>query len=367
MTPLMLGCFLVVIATVKGQRAGATTAPKTTTTAPASNWSLWSTWSVCSESCGDGSRYRARHCVGGIACVGDVFEQSTCNNNCVIPVDGKWGNWAAWSTCQVSCGSGFQYRSRTCNNPAPKDGGKNCVGDSSATQICKIRECPIDGGWSSYVTRPCTATCGIGVLVAVRQCTNPAPQYGGKDCEGGSTKFERCTNDPCVIDGDWSPWSDFTNCTVICGQGYSRRSRLCTNPPPSGGGADCAGDSEERQICTASQCPKDIHICDNSVASQYICTNDTEIDGIETLKRHCKFPDDKSKWFFGLKIGNNCSNLPLFLPVGTHDDTRTIKYGMMSDCDDDVIKVISRSCNDEFITETFNLTIHDIFMMSYHM
>ncbi|XP_018413379.1 PREDICTED: complement component C8 alpha chain [Nanorana parkeri] len=46
--------------------------------------------------------------------------------------NGNWGCWSSWSSCQ----SGTRQRSRTCNNPPPKNGGAWCVGKSVQSQSC---------------------------------------------------------------------------------------------------------------------------------------------------------------------------------------------------------------------------------------
>ena len=66
-------------------------------------------------------------------------------------VDGQWADWAAWTTCSVTCFSttgasnnGSRSRERTCTNPAPAYDGKQCVGDPSETEACSITNvnCP---------------------------------------------------------------------------------------------------------------------------------------------------------------------------------------------------------------------------------
>jgi len=37
-----------------------------------------------------------------------------------------WSQWSEWATC---CGGEQQSRMRTCTNPAPSNGGADCVGD----------------------------------------------------------------------------------------------------------------------------------------------------------------------------------------------------------------------------------------------
>ena len=47
--------------------------------------------------------------------------------------------------CSVSCGDGFQTRSRLCDSPSPENGGKTCIeqglGPATELQICKNPEC----------------------------------------------------------------------------------------------------------------------------------------------------------------------------------------------------------------------------------
>jgi len=60
------------------------------------------------------------------------------------PVDGQWGKWGEWSNCPVSCGGGEQIRVRSCNNPKPSGGGKDCDGEEEATRKCATFECGPD-------------------------------------------------------------------------------------------------------------------------------------------------------------------------------------------------------------------------------
>ena len=64
------------------------------------------------------------------------------SNEYGIPVNGEWGAWTAWSECSADCGGGSQSRTRECNNPAPSNGGSQCVGDSSGQQNCNQQLCP---------------------------------------------------------------------------------------------------------------------------------------------------------------------------------------------------------------------------------
>ena len=59
-----------------------------------------------------------------------------------ISVNGGYTDFGSWSECSAECGEGTQTRSRTCTNPAPANGGSDCVGEASQTRPCKERDCP---------------------------------------------------------------------------------------------------------------------------------------------------------------------------------------------------------------------------------
>ncbi|XP_052089205.1 thrombospondin-1-like [Mytilus californianus] len=114
-------------------------------------------------------------------------------------MDGGWSSWSGinWSTgCSTTCDAGIQYgqRTRSCTNPSPRNGGKPCSGS-------------INGDWSDYTAvswnDDCSTTCkgdyGIESGYKNRTCTNPEPAYGGKDCVGESfaTDIRQCTLKEC--------------------------------------------------------------------------------------------------------------------------------------------------------------------------
>lgn len=59
-----------------------------------------------------------------------------------------------------------------------------------------------------------------------------------------------------TINGDYSEWSAWTQCSKTCSGGVRRRMRKCSNPPPSNGGRDCRnlGPSVESQDCNVKLC-----------------------------------------------------------------------------------------------------------------
>ena len=57
-------------------------------------------------------------------------------------MDGQWSEWGSWADCSATCGNGTQLRMRNCTNPAPEHGGEECEGEGTAKKECHQRECP---------------------------------------------------------------------------------------------------------------------------------------------------------------------------------------------------------------------------------
>lgn len=88
-------------------------------------------------------------------CLRSVLKQLTCilmDNRisyhihflltCLIQVDGNFTVWGPWAPCSQTCGNGTQSRYRNCTNPPPQHGGRDCVGPHNETQDCFDRPCP---------------------------------------------------------------------------------------------------------------------------------------------------------------------------------------------------------------------------------
>ena len=59
-----------------------------------------------------------------------------------LSVDGGFSEWSKYSKCPVTCGGGEQERTRSCTNPAPAHGGKECVGPKKEVKKCGQDPCP---------------------------------------------------------------------------------------------------------------------------------------------------------------------------------------------------------------------------------
>uniref|UniRef100_A0A3P9PLB8 Uncharacterized protein n=1 Tax=Poecilia reticulata TaxID=8081 RepID=A0A3P9PLB8_POERE len=216
-------------------------------------WLLWSQWSSCSVSCGGGQQSRSRTCTSP-PCHGVSRQSKMCNTQ-LCPVDGGLSPWDPWSPCSLSCGGlGVKARSRTCTEPAPAHGGRDCQGPRHETTYCQAPDCPVDGGWSRWSPwSRCDQRCGGGRSIRTRSCSSPPPKNGGRKCVGEKNQVKPCNTKPCV-DGAWTPWSVWSDCSVTCSQGTRVRTRACINPPPRNNGSLCSGAARESQHCQTPPC-----------------------------------------------------------------------------------------------------------------
>ncbi|XP_052266578.1 adhesion G protein-coupled receptor B1-like isoform X3 [Dreissena polymorpha] len=211
------------------------------------HWSEWTSYSSCSVTCGQGFERRYRSCLNGSGmCQGPSTEQAYCNMG-TCPVDGYWGPWSPFTPCSHSCGTGMTIRSRTCSYPIPSAPGAPCHGDSYDRQACNAQSCIIDGQWSSWTDwSRCSVTCGLGTISRDRTCTSPAPSNGGRNCSEMSTETHDCSYGPCA---EWGHWFE-GSCSVSCGEGTRERLRHCS----TGRDVDCPGNAQVIVNCTALIC-----------------------------------------------------------------------------------------------------------------
>lgn len=78
----------------------------------------------------------------------------------LVPVDGGWSAYSEWS----SCVDGHKTRTRTCTNPVPSNGGKDCVGASSEIEPCEI---PVPGQIAFWIWLLIGIAIGFGLGVSV--------------------------------------------------------------------------------------------------------------------------------------------------------------------------------------------------------
>jgi len=135
--------------------------------------------------CGDGQ------CNYGETCSTCATDCGTCPPTCG---DGQCNGEETCLTCSQDCGVCPPTTETICNDQIDNDNDtlvdcadQDCVNDPA----CQQPPVPINGGWSDW--RACSATCGGGTQT--RTCTNPAPANGGADCVGDTT--QSCNTQSC--------------------------------------------------------------------------------------------------------------------------------------------------------------------------
>ncbi|XP_031567072.1 uncharacterized protein LOC116302026 isoform X2 [Actinia tenebrosa] len=99
-----------------------------------------------------------------------------------------------FSPCDKSCGGGIRLRMIKVNNRQVLQ-----------RRACNTHECPINGGYTPFSDfSECSATCGRGLRYKHRTCTQPPPQFGGKDCTrlGSPIKTVECHVAKCEVNNE---------------------------------------------------------------------------------------------------------------------------------------------------------------------
>ncbi|XP_029938114.1 adhesion G protein-coupled receptor B2 isoform X2 [Salarias fasciatus] len=224
----------------------------------------WSQWSVCSLTCGQGWQVRTRSCVSspyGTLCSGALRETRMCNNTSSCPgetgitgsVHGLWEEWSSWSLCSVTCGRGSRTRTRKC-----VDGAVVCGRPEIQTKLCNIAVCPVEGQWLEWGPwSRCSVTCNTGTQQRQRRCSSSA--HGWAECKSPHQESRECTNPSCSGGGNWGSWNHWSLCSKTCDSGWQRRYRMCEGTGAQG--YPCDGSGEEIRSCNEKKCPAPHEIC----------------------------------------------------------------------------------------------------------
>ena len=226
---------------------------------PKHNWTSWGVWSICNTHCGGGLRYRERKCENieraRFGCVGNRFQTEACNNQ-PCPLF-QLTEWSSWAPCSKTCGNGFSTRHRSCINFFTGKDSKLCRETRNESKSCQVMSCKVNGAWSQWSPwSPCSRTCGMAIKRRRRSCTDPLPQNGGNNCDGGFSQSQNriCLGPPCVSLLRWTSWSDFSPCSASCGPGERIRRRFCINELHETV-KGCTGNRTDIANCTFGPCP----------------------------------------------------------------------------------------------------------------
>lgn len=240
-------------------------------------------------------------------CIGRDIEIQPCDiTTCPI-----YGPWTPWTPCSTFCGIGTKQRNRTCIPPGSNCGNytheQRACGEANCQRVAGIKETesqkyPLKGylairegdilcvpqNSSTMVKHMADLVCkSIGLPRGAQYAVlNPIRHnstcYPGILCDGTETNFYDCKYDRtqtgntfdnlyaiiarCIIDGGFSPWSEWSHCTKSCGSGQTTRSRACIDPPPSTleiettgddlslAGMNCTGEYTQMKTCNEQTC-----------------------------------------------------------------------------------------------------------------
>ncbi|XP_061305742.1 adhesion G protein-coupled receptor B2 isoform X6 [Pezoporus flaviventris] len=105
--------------------------------------------------------------------------------------------------------------------------------------------------WSQWSV--CSLTCGQGSQVRTRSCVSSP--YGTL-CSGLLRETRTCNNTAtCPVHGAWEEWSPWSLCSVTCGRGARTRTRRCV--APRRGGKACEGPELQAKPCNIASCQAD--------------------------------------------------------------------------------------------------------------
>ncbi|XP_054890611.1 netrin receptor UNC5A isoform X4 [Poeciliopsis prolifica] len=107
---------------------------------------------------------------GNYTCVAKniVARRKSNSATVLVYVDGGWSEWSKWSACGADCS---MWRSRECSQPSPGTGGKDCQGLDLQSMNCTNEQCPqtVSGAEdvALYVGMVAVALCLTLLLIVV--------------------------------------------------------------------------------------------------------------------------------------------------------------------------------------------------------
>ncbi|XP_030114536.4 ADAMTS-like protein 1 isoform X2 [Taeniopygia guttata] len=197
----------------------------------------------CSESCGGGVQEAVVTCLNKQT--REIAEETLCVSSrrppqllksCSLdPCPPRWeiGNW---STCSLTCGVGLQTRDVFCSHLLSRETNETVIladelcskPKPSLVQACNRFDCP--PSWYPTEWQECSQTCGGGVqkrdaLCKQRRADGSLLELPETFCSMPRTITQQaCKNEDCP--NEWL-LSDWTQCSVSCGEGTQSRNAIC--------------------------------------------------------------------------------------------------------------------------------------------
>ena len=184
---------------------------------PCPTWSNWTPWTPCSQTCSNGKKERMRDCVTGESIVDDNYcsgstDESMLSQEMILCNNGPcpmWSDWTPWTPCSQTCGHGEKERMRDCVTGESIVDDTHCWGSTDETMVsqemipCSNGPCPMWSNWTPWT--PCSQTCGSGQKERMRDCVTGESIVDDMHCSGSTDEsmlgqeLMPCSNGPCKI------------------------------------------------------------------------------------------------------------------------------------------------------------------------
>uniref|UniRef100_A0A8C5CCN9 Spondin-1 n=1 Tax=Gadus morhua TaxID=8049 RepID=A0A8C5CCN9_GADMO len=245
----------------------------------------WGEWDACSATCGLGMKRRERMVkmppADGSICSAEVLEVEKCMMPECHTIPCMLTPWSDWSDCSVTCGKGLRTRQRTLKSPVELG---ECTEDLEQVEKCMLPECPTDcllTDWTEW--SDCNKSCGKGHMIRNR-VVKLEPQFGGDPCpetvQRKKCKVRKCSrgqgspeekkrrkeqrekrrskklelgNKTVSNRCKMRPWSSWTDCTKLCGNGIEERLMTAKRRFRSAQLPSCK-DRKEMRACNVHPC-----------------------------------------------------------------------------------------------------------------
>ncbi|WAR30228.1 CADN-like protein, partial [Mya arenaria] len=187
--------------------------------------------------------------------------------------------WGQWSGCDVSCGNGTRSRARSCDNPAPAQGGDDCVGPKHDQDVCVLQTCPAIIVYCMFSGKQCESA----NLLLINDRSLETSEF---------TRFRLLSNKQTgdvykkiyFVDG-WNSWSTWSSCSVTCGQGLKHRHRTCNETIGTTLGGGCIGNDQEYAECYITICDTIVLFYAHGPRDLAISTNEKVVYGTITTNK----------------------------------------------------------------------------------
>eukprot|EP00397_Hematodinium_sp_SG-2012_P000943 GEMP01000944.1.p1 GENE.GEMP01000944.1~~GEMP01000944.1.p1 ORF type:complete len:1628 (+),score=304.02 GEMP01000944.1:2-4885(+) len=199
-----------------------------------------------------------------VKCSGSQMEVKACSEqSCSLPgnvFDCEWSDWQGWGSC--SC-LGLQERARVISR-YPTLGGKLCNGAEKTVRDCTpecgdhstiSRNCEFSP-WTEY--SDCTRSCGPGQRFRSREILKHA-QNLGSFCTGSTHEVQPCNRGQCYSahpsrDCQWGLWVSWSACSHSCLGGQQSRERSVLVASRYGGKLCEGAATREVRGCNTQEC-----------------------------------------------------------------------------------------------------------------